>query len=143
VEAEALAYLQRIEDMGGALTCIEQGFQQREIQESAFRLQRMAETKERIVVGVNQFQTEALEVPPILRVDPAIGQRQIARLKALRARRDQAAVDAALEAIRAAARGTENMVPLLIAAVEAYATIGEICNVLRQEWGEYQEVLTI
>jgi methylmalonyl-CoA mutase N-terminal domain/subunit len=143
VEAEALAYLERIEDMGGALTCIEQGFQQREIQESAFRLQRMAETKERIVVGVNQFQTEALEVPPILRVDPAIGQRQIARLKALRARRDQAAVDAALEAIRAAARGTENMVPLLVAAVEAYATIGEICNVLRQEWGEYQEVLTI
>ena len=143
VEAEALAYLQRIEDMGGALTCIEQGFQQREIQESAFRLQRMAETKERIVVGVNQFQTEALEVPPILRVDPAIGQRQIARLKALRARRDQAAVDAALAAIRTAAQGTENMVPLLIAAVESYATIGEICNVLRDEWGEYQEVLTI
>ena len=73
----------------------------------------------------------------------SIGQRQIARLKALRARRDQAAVDAALAAIRTAAQGTENMVPLLIAAVESYATIGEICNVLRDEWGEYQEVLTI
>ncbi|MEI6666340.1 MAG: methylmalonyl-CoA mutase family protein [Chloroflexota bacterium] len=143
VEAEAEAYLQRIEDMGGALTCIEQGFQQREIQESAFRLQRMTETKDRIVVGVNQFQTEALEVPPIMRIDPAISQRQIDRVKALKLRRDQPTVDSALAAIKAAASSDENMVPLLIAAVEAYATIGEICNVLRDEWGEYQEVLTI
>ena len=143
VEKEAEAYLQRIEDMGGALTCIEQGFQQREIQESAFRLQRMAETKERIVVGVNQFQTEALEVPPILRVSPEISQRQVDRVKALKGRRDQAAVDRALADIKVAAAGTDNMVPLFIAAVEAYATIGEICNVLRDEWGEYQEVLTI
>lgn len=103
----------------------------------------MTETKDRIVVGVNQFQTEALEVPPIMRIDPAISQRQIDRLKALRGRRDQAAVDKALADIKVAAAGTENMVPLLIAAVEAYATVGEICNVLRDEWGEYQEVLTI
>jgi methylmalonyl-CoA mutase N-terminal domain/subunit len=143
VEAEALLYMQRIEDMGGALVCIEQGFQQREIQESAYRLQHMTETKERVIVGVNQFQTEALEVPDIMRVDPVIGRRQIERLQALRARRDNAAVQRALEDIRNASRGTENMVPLLIAAVEAYATIGEISNVLRDEWGEYQEVLTI
>jgi methylmalonyl-CoA mutase N-terminal domain/subunit len=144
VEDEAQQYIKRIEDMGGALVCIEQGFQQREIQESAYRLQRMAETKERVVVGVNQFQTEALEVPEILRVDPAIGRRQVDRLQALRARRDNDAVQRALADIRAASSDTsQNMVPLLIAAVEAYATIGEICNVLRDEWGEYQEVLTI
>ena len=143
VEAEALAYIQRIEDSGGALVCIEQGFQQREIQESAYRLQHMMETKERIVVGVNQFQTNALEVPDILRVDPAVAKRQVERLQAVRARRDAAAVDDVLGRIREASRGTENLVPLLIEAVEAYATVGEICNVLRAEWGEYQEVLTI
>ena len=143
VEAEAQSYLDRIDDMGGALVCIEQGYQQREIQESAYRLQRMMESKERVVVGVNRFQTEALEVPEILRIDPAVAGRQIARLKALRERRDSAAVERALGRVREAARGTENMVPLLIEAVEAYATNGEICNVLREEWGEYQEVLTI
>ena len=143
VEQEAQQYLDRIEDMGGALVCIEQGYQQREIQESAFRLQRMMETQERVVVGVNRFQTEALTVPDILSVDAAVSERQIRRLQALRARRDGAAVEAALGRIRDAARGTENMVPLLIEAVEAYATIGEICGVLREEWGEYQEVLTI
>ncbi len=143
VEAEALAYIQRIEDSGGALVCIEQGFQQREIQESAYRLQHMMETKERIVVGVNQFQTNALEVPAILRVDPAVAKRQVERLQSVRAKRDQAAVDRSLARIREASRGAENMMPLLVEAVETYATIGEICNVLREEWGEYQEVLTI
>lgn len=143
VEQEALEYLDRIEDMGGALTCIEQGFQQREIQESAFRLQRMQEARERVVVGVNRFTTEAVSVPPTMRVDPTTAQRQCSRLQALRERRDQAQVDRALARIRDAARGTDNMMPLLIEAVEAYATIGEICDVLRDEWGEYQEVLTI
>jgi len=143
VEEEANAYLDRIEDMGGALTAIEQGFQQREIQESAFRLQRMMEAGERTVVGVNRFATEQLEVPEIMRVDEAVGRRQGERLAALRASRDQAAVDAALGRIRDAARGEENLMPLFIEAVEAYATLGEICNVLRDEWGVYEEVLTI
>jgi methylmalonyl-CoA mutase N-terminal domain/subunit len=143
VEAEADQYLERIDDMGGALVCIEQGFQQREIQESAYRLQRMTEAKERIVVGVNQFQTEAMVVPEILRVDPALAKRQIGRIQELRARRDNAAVEASLAKIRAASSTDENMMPLFIEAVECYTTLGEICNVLRQEWGEYQEVLTI
>ena len=143
VEQETWDYLDRIEDMGGALTCIEQGFQQREIQESAFRLQRQMETQERIVVGVNRFQTEALEVPEILQVDASVGRKQVERLAALRASRDQVAVDSVLARIRAAAHGSENMMPLFIEAVEAYATIGEICGVLREEWGEYREVLTI
>ena len=143
VEDEANAYLRRIEDIGGALTGIEQGFQQREIQESAYRLQRMQETEERVVVGVNRFQTEALEVPPIAGHDRTVEARQAQRLATLRAERDNAAVERALARIRAAAGSDENMMPLLIEAVEAYATIGEVCGVLREEWGEYQEVLTI
>ena len=143
VEEETLAYLQRIEDIGGALVGIEQGYQQREIQESAFRLQRMAENEERVVVGVNRFETEALAIPEIMRVDPAVERNQNGRLAALRERRDGAAVDSALARIAAAADGDENMMPLLIDAVEAYATIGEICDVLRDAWGEYREVVTV
>ena len=143
VEDEANAYLRRIEDIGGALAGIEQGFQQREIQESAFRLQRMQETEERIVVGVNRFQTEELEVPPLAEHDRTVQDRQTERLARLRAERNGAAVERALADIRRAAGTDENMMPLLIAAVEAYATIGEICGMLRDEWGEYQEVLTI
>ena len=143
VEEEANAYLARIEDIGGALTGIEQGFQQREIQESAYRLQRMQETEERIVVGVNRFETEQLEVPPIAGHDRTVESRQAERLAKLRAERDNGAVDASLAAIRSAANSDENMMPLLIEAVEAYATIGEICGVLREEWGEYQEAVTI
>ena len=143
VEAETLAYLQRIEDLGGALVGIEGGYQQREIQESAYRLQLMMETEERTVVGVNRFETEALQVPNVMRVDPSVAKDQAARLAALRKRRDGAAVESVLKRVRAAAQGDENMMPLLIEAVEAYATIGEICDVLREEWGEYQEVLTL
>ena len=143
VEEEALAYLQRIEDLGGALVGIEQGYQQREIQESAFRLQRMMENEGRIVVGVNRFETEGLEIPELMSVDSAVATNQCQRLAALRERRDAAAVERALAGIRAAAGSDENMMPLLIEAVEAYATIGEICDVLRDEWGEYQEVLTV
>ena len=143
VEAEAEAYLERIEDLGGALVGIEQGYQQREIQESAYRLQRMMETDDRVIVGVNKFATEELHVPELLRVDETYGRKQAERLAALRERRDSAAAERALARIRAAATGDENMMPLLIEAVEAYATIGEICDVLREQWGEYREVLTI
>ncbi|GMU40266.1 MAG: methylmalonyl-CoA mutase [Chloroflexota bacterium] len=143
VEAETWAYLRRIEDLGGALSGIEQGFQQREIQESAFRLQRMAETKERIVVGVNDYITDEEVAPDLLRVDRELGERRKASMAAMRARRDNGAVQRSLAKIRAAAGSDENMMPLLIEAVEAYTTVGEICGVLREEWGEYQEVMTI
>ncbi|MEI6137600.1 MAG: methylmalonyl-CoA mutase family protein, partial [Chloroflexota bacterium] len=143
IEAEVWAYLDRIEDLGGALEGIEHGFQQREIQESAYRLQRQLETKDRIVVGVNQFTTEGETPPELLRLDPEVGRKRVAQLVALRARRDNAAVEASLTKIRAAARGDENMMPLLLEAAEAYATVGEICGVLREEWGEYREILTI
>ena len=143
IEDETRAYIDRIDDLGGALAGIEQGYQQREIQESAFRLQRMLETRERVVVGVNRFETEALEVPELLRLDPEVVGRQVERVAALRKRRDGAAVERALASIREAANSDQNMMPLLIEAVEVYATVGEICDVLREEWGEYQEVLTI
>ncbi|TAK81114.1 MAG: methylmalonyl-CoA mutase, partial [Dehalococcoidia bacterium] len=143
VEAEAMAYLRRIEDIGGALVGIEQGFQQREIQESAYRLQKMAETKDRIVVGVNDFVTDSMVEPDLMRVDPTLGKRRAKQLAALRKRRDNANVTRILGRIREAAHSDENTMPLFIEAVEAYATVGEICAVLREEWGEYQEVMTI
>ncbi len=143
VEAEAWAYLSRIEDIGGALIGIEQGFQQREIQESAYRLQKMTETKDRIVVGVNDFVTDSMVEPDLMRVDPTLGKRRAQQLAALRKRRDNANVERILGRIREAARGDENTMPLFIEAVEAYTTVGEICTVLREEWGEYQEVMTI
>ena len=143
IEAEVMSYLERIDDMGGALEGIEQGFQQREIQESAYRLQRQLETKDRVVVGVNQFTTDTDRPPEIMRINPEVGRKRAASLASLRARRDNVATRAALDRIRAAASTDENMMPLLLDAVEAYATVGEICGVLREEWGEYREVLTI
>ena len=143
VQEEAQAYIEGIDDIGGALVGIEQGYQQREIQESAYRLQHMMETEDRVVVGVNHFATAEVHVPDVLRVDPAVPKKQQERLAALRKRRDGAAVERALDRIRVAAGADENMMPLLIDAVEAYATVGEICDVLRDQWGEYQEVRTI
>ena len=143
VEEESQAYLERIDDIGGALVGIEQGYQQREIQESAYRLQRMMETEDRVVVGVNHFATSEVHVPDVLRVDPAVSKKQQQRLAALRKRRDGATVERTLDRIRVAVGADENMMPPLIDAVEAYATVGEICDVLRDQWGEYQEVRTI
>jgi methylmalonyl-CoA mutase N-terminal domain/subunit len=143
VEKEAWAYIEQIEEIGGALVGIEQGFPQREIQESAYRLQMQAETNDRIIVGVNQFATETEVDADILRVDPELGARRKTEMTAMKANRDQQAVTESLKKIRTAANNDENMMPLLIEAVEVYTTVGEICAVLREEWGEYQEVMTI
>jgi methylmalonyl-CoA mutase N-terminal domain/subunit len=129
--------------MGGALTGIEQGYQQREIQESAYRMQRDIEAKRRIVVGVNEYVEEEPPISGLLRVDPEVGERQRAKLARLRTERDNARVDAALKRIEDAAHGSDNMVPLLIEAVESYVTLGEICRVLRGVWGEQRESLVI
>ena len=143
VEREAQAYIDRIEDMGGALTAIEQGFQQREIQESAYRLQRMLESGDRTVVGVNRFAREEEVDPPLLRIDPEVGRRRARELSELRGGRDQAAAAASLDAVRSAARGSENVLPVLVQAFEEYVTLGEVCGVLREEWSEHREALTI
>ena len=129
--------------MGGMLRAIETGYVQREIQESAYRYQRAIETGEAIVVGVNCFQSEAASTVPTLRIDPAIEQQQVERVRAVRARRDPVAAEIALRKLEEAARGKENLVPKILESVEAYATDGEISNRLREVWGEYKEKSTV
>jgi len=129
--------------MGGMLRAIETGYVQKEIQESAYRYQRAIESEASVVVGVNRFQSNEETTIPTLRVDPAIEQQQIERLRAVRARRDATATDAALGRLEEAARGTENLVPHILACVEAHATVGEISNRFRIVWGEYKETSTV
>jgi methylmalonyl-CoA mutase N-terminal domain/subunit len=143
VEAEAQAYIDRIDDIGGAMAAIERGYPQREIQENAYRMQRELEAGRRVVVGVNKYVSEEPPLEGLLRVDPRVGQRQRRRLRELRARRDGDLVRRLLGRIEEAARGTENLMPLLVEAVEAHATLGEICDVLRGVWGEQKETLTV
>jgi methylmalonyl-CoA mutase N-terminal domain/subunit len=143
VEAEAQAYIDRIDDIGGALAAIEQGYPQREIQENAYRMQRELEAGRRVVVGVNKYVTEEPPFEGLLRVDPRVGQRQCERLRELRARRDDGRVRRLLGRIEEAARGSDNLMPLFIEAVEAHATLGEICDALRGVWGEQKETLTV
>lgn len=137
VERLAADYIERIDAMGGAVKAIEAGYMQREIQDSAYDYQRQVEDKQRIVVGVNQFQIEEPAPQGLLRVDPAVGELQKQKLAALRARRDNQAVAAALDELEQVARGDENLMPAIFKAVKAYATLGEICGRLRNVFGEY------
>jgi methylmalonyl-CoA mutase N-terminal domain/subunit len=143
IEARVRKYLDRIDDMGGALAGIEAGYIQREIQESAYRHQKAVEAQERVMVGVNRFQVTEDYVPDILRVDESVCEAQVERLRQLRAGRDKDAVERALVALQNAAAGDENLVPYVLEAVEAYATTGEICNALRRVFGEYQPLTSI
>jgi methylmalonyl-CoA mutase N-terminal domain/subunit len=143
IEEAAVEYLKKIDTMGGMLRAIETGYVQREIQEAAYRYQKAVEAQEQVVVGVNRFQLE--EEPPVkvLRIDPALEQAQVERLRALRERRDAATVTAALTKLKQAATTDENLLPRILECVEAYATVGEISNTLREIWGEYRETSTI
>jgi len=143
LEAEALEYIATIDKMGGALVAIERGFQQKEIQEAAYRFQMQIEAKERVIVGVNGFVSAEEDQPDLLRVDPTLGQKQAERLKKLRATRDAAAVDALLGKLEAGARGTENLIPIMVECVEARVTLGEISHRLRAVWGEQREPVFI
>ncbi len=138
IETRAMKYIDKIEQMGGALKAIEAGFVTREIQESSWKFQREVEAKERIVVGVNEHTTSAPYKGKMLRVDPRVRDEQTARLRALRERRDNVRVQNALNALTDAARGSVNLMPAILACVESYATIGEICDTLRKEFGEYR-----
>ncbi len=137
VEKLAADYIERIDAMGGAVKAIEAGYMQREIQDSAYDYQRQVEEKQRIVVGVNQFQIEEPAPQGLLRVDPVVGELQKQKLVALRARRDNQAVAVALDELEQVARGEENLMPAIFKAVKAYATLGEICGRLRNVFGEY------
>lgn len=138
IARRAIEYIRKIDEMGGALAAIENGYMQNEIQESAYQYQRAIENKEQIIVGVNGFQVEEKLALEGLRVDPSIEQKQRARLEDLRSRRDAVKVSELIVKLEAAARGTENMLPLFIECVENSLTLGEICEILRKTWGEYQ-----
>ncbi|MGB9774175.1 MAG: acyl-CoA mutase large subunit family protein [Bacteroidota bacterium] len=139
IEQRVWKYLEKIDDIGGAVRAIEQKFIQTEIAKSAYEYQRSIENRERIIVGVNAYQDEERVTPPILRVDESVAQRQIGRLKALRHRRNSQAVNRALEQLKRGAEGKANLMPLIISCVESYATVGEISDALRSVWGEYRE----
>jgi methylmalonyl-CoA mutase N-terminal domain/subunit len=140
MEDDALAYFRTIDGMGGMVAAIERGFPQQEIAESSYRFQQAFERKEKIMVGVNAYVQQ--DDPPIeiLYIDESTSDTQLAKLEALRRTRPQEAVTRALEALRAAAGTTENLMPRILDAVRAYATVGEMCDALREVWGEYEEV---
>src|SRR5207247_1270011 len=144
LEREAVRILDRIEERGGAARAIERGEIQREIQESAYRFQRQVESGERVVVGVNRFQEGGSEAgPELLRIDPAFERQQVERLRALRLRRDARAWQASLDAVADAARSGANLLPPLIDAVMAWATVGEVAGRLRAVVGEHRETLVL
>jgi methylmalonyl-CoA mutase N-terminal domain/subunit len=145
LEQAANDYLTEIDAMGGTLSAIEGGFQQRQIQESAYRAQQMIESGEQIVVGVNRFRDDdaAKVAPATQKIDPDGERRQIERVGRVRAERDGAAWERALKRLEECARGDENLLPALIDAVKAYATVGEISDRLRTAWGEHRELITV
>jgi methylmalonyl-CoA mutase N-terminal domain/subunit len=143
IERRALDYIEKIDAVGGMLRAIETGYVQREIQEAAYQYQRAVETGDAVVVGVNRFRADEETPVETLRVDPAVERAQVERVRALRQRRDAARAEVALTLLEEAARGTENLLPRILACVEAHATVGEISHRLRRVWGEYRENLML
>ena len=139
MEEAANQYIRRIDEMGGIIRAVEEQYPQKEIGESAYRFQREVEKGERIIVGVNGFKSTGDDPIALLKIDERVAEEQVARLKQVRAERSQAAVTAALDKVEAAARGTDNLMPPVLEAVKAYATLGEICDVFRKVWGQYRE----
>lgn len=138
LEVEALDYFRRIDDLGGMVSAVERGFPQREIQEAAFRFQQSVERKEKVIVGVNEYVMEEKPVPTLY-IDEAVQREHTASVGELRERRDAGAVRERLEGLKDAARGTDNLMPPIIEASRAYATLGEMCDALREVFGEYEE----
>jgi len=138
IESKVKEMLNKIDDMGGAVAAINSGYIQRQIQDSAYKHQMAVESQDEIIVGVNKYEIQEDHQPDLLTVDPAVQDSQVKRLTELKANREQASVDSALEAIRQAAVREENLFPPVLDAVRAYATLGEICGVLRDVYGEYQ-----
>ena len=143
LEAAAWAYLDEIEALGGTLAAIERGFQQREIQEAAYRVQRAVDSGDQVVVGVNKFRDDELTTPPTYRIDPAGERRQIERVRKVRAERSADDWTAAMDELERVARADGNLMPSILAAVRAYATVGEISDRLRVTWGEHRELITV
>jgi methylmalonyl-CoA mutase N-terminal domain/subunit len=144
IEAEVLEYLDRIDSLGGMVAAVSQGFVQQQIQEAAYRTQRAIDAGERVVVGVNRYATAGERPPKSLRVDPALRDVQVGRLAQVKSSRSGARVRAALEELRSRARSQgASLVPAILDAVREYATLGEICRVLRDEFGEHRELVVL
>ncbi|HSU88976.1 MAG TPA: methylmalonyl-CoA mutase family protein, partial [Terriglobia bacterium] len=143
IEAEARELLEKIDSLGGMLQAIESGWVQSQIHDAAYSYQRSIEKKERIIVGVNEFQIDEERKIPIHASDPALEAAQIENLSQIRATRDEQAARSALERLANAAKGAENLMPYILESVEAYATVGEISDAFRRVHGEYQEALSI
>jgi methylmalonyl-CoA mutase N-terminal domain/subunit len=138
LEREVFQYLEKIQSLGGAVCCIENGYYHRELGEAAYRYQRQIETNDRVLVGVNAYQSEGEQPIPVFKGNPEMERRQIEQVQALRERRDKAAVEKTLADLVGAARAKENLMPALVESVKAYATLGEICETLRGVYGVYQ-----
>ena len=143
MEEQIKALVARIDDMGGAVAAIENGFIQGEIEGRAYRIQKETEQRKRVVVGLNKYQVEEKMEHSLFRSNPELARRQIEKVRALRETRDQKGCKQALDGVRKAAEGDENLMPRFIEAVKAYATLGEICGVLRDVFGEYQQAQTL
>jgi methylmalonyl-CoA mutase N-terminal domain/subunit len=143
LETAANDYLKEIEALGGTLAAIEAGYQQRQIQEAAYQVQRAIESGSKIVVGMNKFRDEETATPSLQKIDPEGERRQCERVAKVRAERDPAAWEAAMDRLEDCARGQENLLPPMIEAVKAYATVGEVCDRLRAVWGEHRELITV
>ena len=139
IEKEAAVYIAKIDELGGAVKAIEQGFMQREIQQSAYTYQLQIESGERVVIGVNKFISSSEMPKDLLKVNPAVADTQIERLTKLQEGRDQRQVAEALRTLRSVAQTSQNLMPAIIHAVKVYATLGEICGILREVFGEYQQ----
>ncbi len=143
LEAAAWAYLDEIESLGGTLAAIERGFQQREIQEAAYRVQRAIDEGEQVVVGVNKFRDDTVHTPPTHKIDPEGERRQVERVRRVRAERSADAWAAAMDELERVAGSDGNLMPAILDAVRAYATVGEISDRLRVAWGEHRELITV
>ncbi|MBI3696574.1 MAG: methylmalonyl-CoA mutase, partial [Acidobacteria bacterium] len=141
IEAEAAELIARIDALGGMVRAIEQGYVQREIQNASYQYQKQVESGERVVVGVNRYQAAQQAPIPILRIDPALEEEQVRRVKELRARRDREKAERALDELERVAGTKENLLPAILEAVESYATLGEISDRLRRAFGEYREAV--
>ena len=139
VERGAWDYIEKIDALGGMVAAIERGYPQREIAEASYRYQVAVDKKEKIIVGVNDFVSKEKPLE-ILQIDETVAHRQAERLSKLRAERSQAEVDRRLSALRNAAKGTDNLMPFIFDAVKSYATLGEICDAMRDIFGTYEEV---
>jgi methylmalonyl-CoA mutase N-terminal domain/subunit len=139
IERDALALIDKIEESGGVVKCIEDGFIQRQIENAAYQYQLEIERGERIIVGMNKFQIQEGEKPPLLRVNPEVEKTQIDQLAEVKKNRNNEQVAGSLAKLKTAAQGSENLMPHIYDCVKEYATLGEICNELRKVFGEYKD----